>query len=337
MGDEIETTLLVMDNLSSTWMMEVEANSTLPPKHDSYYFYKTEQLTFLWIMFTMIVMGNSAVLVALLLSKNKKSRMNFFITHLAIADLSVGLISVLTDVIWKMTVSWLAGNVLCKLIRYLQVTVTYSSTYVLVALSIDRYDAITRPMKFSGRRRAHALVIVAWFLSAVFSIPILVLYEEAEIDGQFQCWIDLGAEWKWQLYLTLITVSLFLIPTLIISACYTIIVITIWSKGKTLTGQPKSAKTKHPADMDSKRASSRGIIPKAKIKTVKMTFVIVFVFVLCWSPYFIYDLLQVYGHLPITPTQNAIATFMQSLAPLNSAANPIIYCLFSTHICRNLR
>lgn len=31
-----------------------------------------------------------------------------------------------------------------------QAVVTYSSTYVLVALSIDRFDAITRPMNFSG-------------------------------------------------------------------------------------------------------------------------------------------------------------------------------------------
>jgi hypothetical protein len=29
-------------------------------------------------------------------------------------------------------------------------------------------------------------------------------------------------------------------------------------------------------DHDSRRASSRGIIPKAKVKTIKMTFVIVF-------------------------------------------------------------
>lgn len=27
---------------------------------------------------------------------------------------------------------------------------TYASTYVLVALSIDRYDAITHPMNFSN-------------------------------------------------------------------------------------------------------------------------------------------------------------------------------------------
>ena len=31
-----------------------------------------------------------------------------------------------------------------------QILVTYSSTYVLVALSIDRCDAITHPMNFTG-------------------------------------------------------------------------------------------------------------------------------------------------------------------------------------------
>ena len=44
---------------------------------------------------------------------------------------------------------------------------------------------------------------------------------------------------------------------------------------------------------ESRRASSRGLIPKAKVKTVKMTFVIIFVFILCWGPYFGFDLLQV--------------------------------------------
>lgn len=66
------------------------------------------------------------------------------------SDLCVGLLSVLTDIIWRITVSWRAGNVACKFIRFMQACVTYASTYVLVALSIDRYDAITNPMNFSG-------------------------------------------------------------------------------------------------------------------------------------------------------------------------------------------
>jgi neuropeptide S receptor 1 len=46
---------------------------------------QTEQLTVLWILFASIVIGNIAVLLALLPSKSRKSRMNFFIKHLALA------------------------------------------------------------------------------------------------------------------------------------------------------------------------------------------------------------------------------------------------------------
>ncbi|GLV39251.1 Crustacean cardioactive peptide receptor [Carabus blaptoides fortunei] len=318
---------------------------------------QTEQFTILWILFVMIVLGNSAVLLTLSLNKRRKSRMNFFIKQLAIADLTVGLISVLTDIIWRITVTWHAGNVACKLIRFLQATVTYSSTYVLVALSIDRYDAITHPMNFTGSwRRARVLVISAWLISILFSVPEIFLFEEKPIEGQLQCWIELQP-WQWQVYMTLITVALLIAPAIIISACYTIIVRTIWSKSKLLVPigvthhqlqQNHQASRRRQSrcdlrsvrqyeDHDTRRASSRGIIPKAKIKTVKMTFVIVFVFVLCWSPYIVFDLLQVYGHIPRTQTSTAVATLIQSLAPLNSAANPVIYCLFSTHTCRTLR
>lgn len=323
---------------------------------NTFYFYQTEQLAFLWILLILIVVGNMAVLVALSMSSARKSRMNYFIKHLAIADLSVGVISVLTDIVWKITVAWHAGNIACKVIRFSQVLVTYSSTYVLVALSIDRYDAICHPMNFSrGWRRARILVAVAWILSAIFSSPMLVLYEEGLVQGQVQCWIDFTAPWQWQLYLTLVAVSLLVLPALLIFACYIVIVRTIWVQSAALTSSMPSANRNNnntaginrtggsagtamlDEDQESRRASSRGIIPRAKIKTVKMTFVIVFVFILCWAPYIVFDLLQVYGHIPKSKTMIAVATFIQSLAPLNSAANPLIYCLFSTHLCRNLR
>ncbi|XP_058168998.1 cardioacceleratory peptide receptor-like [Anopheles ziemanni] len=319
---------------------------------NTYYFYETEQFAVLWILFVVIVLGNTAVLVTLFLNKNRKSRMNFFIKQLAIADLSVGLLSVLTDIVQKITISWLAGNVACKLIRFIQVWVTYASTYVLVALSIDRYDAITHPMNFSGCwKRARRLVAAAWGFSAAFASPMLYLYEERVIQDQLQCWIELGSAFRWQVYMCLVAASLFVIPAFIISACYVIIIRTIWSKGSMLgpaavggTGGAGVNGGKHRplrnggcAELASRRASSRGIIPRAKVKTVKMTIVIVIVFVVCWSPYIIFDLLQVFQQIPKTQTNLAIATFIQSLAPLNSAANPLIYCLFSTHFVRTLK
>lgn len=332
----------------------------------SEYFYQVEQLTFLWILFILIVIGNATVLIALTLSKGRKSRMNFFIKNLAAADLCVGLISVLTDIIWKITISWEAGLVACKIIRFSQAVVTYASTYVLVALSIDRYDAITHPMNFTGSwRRAKSLVIAAWGFSLVFSAPILHFYETTETANYgTQCWIDFDEAWKWKLYMTLVSVTLFVIPAFLIAGCYVIIVVTIWSKGKEMApGGASNAltasrsnggacevlikkkrrnksrrgtdKQKSSEEPESRRASSRGLIPKAKVKTVKMTFVIIFVFILCWSPYIVFDLLQVYGCIPDNSTNRAVATFIQSLAPLNSAANPLIYCLFSTNAGQN--
>lgn len=304
---------------------------------NKFYFYKTTQLAILWLLLVAILAGNATVVLALMLTKSRKSRMNFFIMQLAIADLWVGLIIVLPDLIQRMTISWLAGSIACKIIKFLQGVVTYSSTYVLVALSIDRCDAITHPMNFTGSwRRARALILSAWFVSFVFCLPMLFLFDEAQVQGKPQCWVDL-TKLQWRIWITSVFVSLFVAPALTISACYGVIVITIRHKSRRVLGRRGTTARQYSDDLDSRRASSRGIIPKAKIKTVKMTFVIVFVFVLCWSPYMVFDLLQVYDYVPNTQSSVAIASFIQSLAPLNSAANPVIYFIFSNRIFVSLR
>lgn len=200
------------------------------------------------------------------------------IIDLYFTDLLVGVISVLTDMIWHITVAWYGGNILCKTIKFLQVLVTYSSTYVLVALSIDRYDAIRHPMNFSSSwTRARCLVGSAWFTSFLFAIPIFIFYEEKIVEGQKQCWIEFSEQWQWQIYMTVVAITLFIIPALVITSCYTIIVLTIWTNSKmmisTATIKPN---THHLNEVDLRRVSSRGLIPRAKIKTIKMTFVIIF-------------------------------------------------------------
>lgn len=48
---------------------------------------QTEQFAVLWILFTIIVLGNSAVLFVMFINKNRKSRMNYFIKQLALAGM----------------------------------------------------------------------------------------------------------------------------------------------------------------------------------------------------------------------------------------------------------
>ena len=104
--------------------------------------------------------------------------------HLAAVDLSVGLLYVSTDLVWKLTVTWEADLLACKVIRFLQVVITYGLTCVLVALSIDRYDAITHPMNFSG----------SWKRAIIFQFN---LHENPEYETQ--CWIDFpeSGHWSW--------------------------------------------------------------------------------------------------------------------------------------------
>lgn len=72
-------------------------------------------------------------------------------------DLSVGLFNVSLDIANRITVSWVAGNLACKISKFIQCMTTFASTYVLVALSIDRYDAITHPMNFSNCCEYHQI------------------------------------------------------------------------------------------------------------------------------------------------------------------------------------
>jgi neuropeptide S receptor len=197
-------------------------------------------------------------------------------------------------------------------------------------------------IQFLLGKRAKLLVFFAWALSALFSIPLFMLYEETVIQGVTQCWIELGEPWRWQVYMVVVSTILFFIPAVIITLCYAIIVKTIWAKGSSKMPKDRKSRKKNKTSTDdddrgSRRASSRGIIPRAKVKTVKMTFVIVIVFIACWSPYIVFDLLQVFDKIPKTQTNIAVATLIQSLAPLNSAANPIIYCLFSAQMMRGLK
>ena len=60
---------------------------------------------------------------------------------------------------------------------------------------------------------------------------------------------DLGTQWKWRLYMTLVSVTLFVIPAFLIGGCYIIIVVTIWRKACSILHQPKQSSSKV-ADFD---------------------------------------------------------------------------------------
>ena len=71
--------------------------------------------------------------------------------------------------------------------------------------------------------------MIAWLTSVIFSTPILFFFHLQEVPKfGTQCWIDFSEQWQWQLYMSLVSLSIFIIPAIIIAVCYTIITVTIW-------------------------------------------------------------------------------------------------------------
>ena len=94
---EVQEGTVQLGTVLDTGLLHCELNSSLAGEEvvEVVFPYQAEQLAFLWVLLGVIVLGNSLVLASLLHSRARKSRMNFFIAHLAAADLSVGLLSVL--------------------------------------------------------------------------------------------------------------------------------------------------------------------------------------------------------------------------------------------------
>ncbi|XP_077159983.1 neuropeptide S receptor [Paroedura picta] len=299
-----------------------------------YYSFKTEQLITLWVLFVVTIGGNAVVLLSTWRRK-RKSRMTFFVTQLAVTDCFTGLINIMTDIIWRFTGDFMAPDFVCRIVRYLQVVLLYASTYVLVSLSIDRYHAIVYPMKFfQGERQAKVLIVVAWSLAFLFSIPTLIIFGKRQLsNGEVQCWAAWPDDSYWIPYMTTVAFLVYFIPLIIISVIYFIVIRTIWAKSRAHAAIVSNCS-------DGKFRASythRGLISKAKIKAIKYSVVIILAFVLCWSPYFLFDILDNFSILPETKERFYAAAIIQNLPALNSAINPLIYCIFSNTVCSSFR
>ncbi|XP_068940649.1 neuropeptide S receptor isoform X3 [Petaurus breviceps papuanus] len=178
-------------------------------------------------------------------------------------------------------------------------------------------------------KQAKILIFIAWSLSFLFSIPTLIIFGKRKLaNGEIQCWALWPDDSYWIPYMTIVAFLVYFIPLIIISVIYFIVIRTIWIKSK--------AHDRIISNCSEEKLSSsynRGLISRAKIKAIKYSIVIIFAFVICWSPYFLFDILDNFSLLPETKERFYASVIIQNLPALNSAINPLIYCLFSNSLC----
>ncbi|XP_068128888.1 vasopressin V1a receptor [Hyperolius riggenbachi] len=296
------------------------------------------EIAVLAVIFVAAVLGNCSVILGLYKSKKKMSRMHLFIKHLSLADLVVAFFQVLPQLCWDITYRFYGPDVLCRIVKHLQVFGMFASTYMLVVMTADRYIAICHPLKTLQQptKRSYIMISGAWISSFILSTPQYGIFQLKDLgDGVFDCWADFIMPNGLKAYVTWITISIFVVPVAILLTCYGFICYNIWKniKCKTKKEEPESKRSN---GLLSTSVSSVRTISRAKIRTAKMTFVIVSAYIICWTPYFTIQIWSVYAeNTHWIENENIAVTLSALLASLNSCCNPWIYMFFSGHLLQD--
>lgn len=249
------------------------------------------EILVLSVTLVVAVAGNVSVLLAMRHTKKKMSRMHLFIRHLSLADLVVAFFQVLPQLCWKVTYRFSGPDALCRIVKHLQVMGMFASTYMMVMMTMDRYIAICHPLKTLQQptKRAYIMIVSTWVCSLVLSTPQYFIFSLSEIQNGsnvYDCWAHFIEPWGAMAYITWITVGIFLVPVAILMICYGFICYSIWNNIKYKKRKSVSGAAAKKGLIGKNSVSSVTTISRAKLRTVKMTFVIVLAYVICWAPFF---------------------------------------------------
>ncbi|XP_041850890.1 gonadotropin-releasing hormone II receptor-like [Melanotaenia boesemani] len=264
----------------------------------------------------------------------RKSHVRVLIVNLTAADLLVTFIVMPVDAVWNITVQWLAGDLACRFLMFLKLQAMYSCAFVTVVISLDRQSAILYPLAISmAPKRNRIMLTVAWTMSALLSIPQMFIFHKVTITypADFTQCTTRGSfitHWHETAYNMFTFSCLFLLPLAIMIICYTRIFIHISNK---MTKRNLSADEPH-------LRCSKNNIPKARMRTLKMSIVIVICFIVCWTPYYLLGLW--YWFFPDDlegKVSHSLTHILFIFGLFNTCLDPIIYGLFTIRFYRGLR
>uniref|UniRef100_A0A8C5AHU7 G-protein coupled receptors family 1 profile domain-containing protein n=1 Tax=Gadus morhua TaxID=8049 RepID=A0A8C5AHU7_GADMO len=181
------------------------------------------EVVVLAVILAMALLGNGLVLAVLLRRRRRHNPLHQFMMNLCLADLVVALFQVLPQLVWDARGSFPGPDLLCRLVKYLQVLGMFASSYMIVAMTMDRHYAICCPLQAyrgAALQRWNNLILLAWGLSLLLSLPQVFIFSRSEVaPGVYECWGTFAESWGLKAYVTWMTLAIFIVPVLIITIC----------------------------------------------------------------------------------------------------------------------
>ncbi|XP_051971812.1 trace amine-associated receptor 13c-like [Xyrauchen texanus] len=259
---------------------------------------------FVFSLSVFTVFLNLLVIISISHFKQLHTPTNLLILSLAVADLIVGLIVIPLMGIRFIESCWYFGEAFCSVFLFFVFMVVSASLGNLVFISVDRYIAVTDPLRYTVRVTNNKVIfclIMNWLCSTTYSVIILsnsLFYPET----QDRCYGDCTVSFKFEHVVTDLIVTL-VAPCSVIMSIYVKIFCVAKYQAKVVnyvTGVSRSQR---------KAAKTLGIV--------------VVVYFMCWLPYYIVILIE--GNESTESVEFNITCW---IVYMNSCMNPLIYALF---------
>ncbi|XP_067828414.1 cholecystokinin receptor type A [Heptranchias perlo] len=201
--------------------------SARPPKDLD----QTVRISLYCLFFILSVLGNVLIIAVLLRNKRLRTVTNTFLLSLAVSDLMLCLFCMPFTLIPNLLKDFIFGSAVCKTVAYFMGISVSVSTFSLVAISLERYSAICKPLKSRvWQTKSHAFKVIAatWLLSVTVMLPYpiyntLVPFTRANNSTGNMCrllWPNDVTQQSWYIFLLLI---LFLVPGIVMMTAYGLI------------------------------------------------------------------------------------------------------------------
>ncbi|KAB0795427.1 hypothetical protein PPYR_12266 [Photinus pyralis] len=304
------------------------------------------------------ILGNLLVIVSVMRNRKLRIITNYFVVSLALADMLVAMVAMTFNYSVQISGKWLFGRFMCDFWNSMDVYFSTVSILHLSCISVDRYFAIVKPLKYlmyMTKKVVAIMLVVIWTGPVVLLLPIYMGWyttkehlEEMEKNRELQ-----ECSWIANKPYGIISSSVsFWIPCAIMICMYLAIFREANRQEKALFTRQGNAMLLHQNNTNGDMLSNSGgssknltmhevnqglhhtptkdrniMKMKREHKAARTLGIIMGVFILCWLPFFVWYVTTTLCKSCYNP--EVLVTTVFWIGYFNSTLNPVIYAYFN--------